>query len=249
MRLFSNESRCPELHFPSNLNIPPVVVLKLELLNMTVGMVSEVKQLLLSVRKLNLCDTCLLSSRKLACIVLKHRMEMLRCLLSKPSLCPCVSVWLCVKGFRPYYIWQISTHLRWHFYLKGTCKWREVGSRKEGTRHLLRASCMPDSGLDACLVHRGAFSSELWNERYFKKGREMRLGDPECFQVKSGASDLNWWRRTAVGNCGRWFPGTCVVFWEREGVESRHEGKGIEERWGFTVFSVLAGGRGQLGGC
>lgn len=50
---------------------------------MTVGMVSEVRQLLLSMRKLNLCDTRLLSSRKLASIVLKHRMEMLQCLSKK----------------------------------------------------------------------------------------------------------------------------------------------------------------------
>lgn len=84
-RLFFNESRCPELCFFSNLNIPPVVVRKLELLNMTVGMVSEVRQLLLSMRKLNLCDTRLLSSRKLASIVLKHRMQMLQCLLKKKN--------------------------------------------------------------------------------------------------------------------------------------------------------------------
>ena len=76
-RLFFNESRCPELYFLSNLNILPAVVSKLELLNRTMGMGSEVRQLLLSVRKLNLCDNRLLSSRKLACIVFNHRMECL----------------------------------------------------------------------------------------------------------------------------------------------------------------------------
>lgn len=102
--LLFNESRCPE---SSNLNISPAVVSKLELWNMAVGMVSKVRQLLLSVKKLNLCDTRLLSSRKLACVVFKHRMEMLQCLVSISGLCPCISVWLCIESFRLDCIWQI----------------------------------------------------------------------------------------------------------------------------------------------
>lgn len=39
--------------FSLSLHVPPAVVWKLELLNMTVGKVSEVRQLLLSMRKLN----------------------------------------------------------------------------------------------------------------------------------------------------------------------------------------------------
>ena len=130
--------------FPQILNIPPVVVLKPGLLNMTMGMVSEVKQLLLSVRKLNLCDTYFLPSRKLACIVLKHSVEMLQYLLSKSSLCPCIPV--CIKDFRLYYIWQTFMHLRWHFYLKGTCRGTWVV-------HLVECSTFDISSSHGLMVH------------------------------------------------------------------------------------------------
>lgn len=158
---------------------------------MTVGMLSEVRQLLLSVRKLNLCDTCLLSSRKLACIVLKHRMEMLQCLLSKSRLCLCISVEICVNGLRLYYVWQISMHRRWHFYLKGMRKWQEVDSRKEGTWHLLRASSMPDCGLHACFVlGRGEnFFLNSQIKSVFKKDRLMGLTS-----------------RTLLGKISFWWP-------------------------------------------
>ena len=88
------------------LNIPPAVVWKLELLNVAVGMVSEVRQLLLSMRKLNLYDTCLLSSRKLACVVLKHRMEMLVFIKQIHFMSLHICVIVC-KSFRQYCIWQI----------------------------------------------------------------------------------------------------------------------------------------------
>ena len=63
------------MYFSLKFKVLPAVVSKLELLNRTIGMGSEVRQLLLSVRKLNLCDNRLLSSGKLACIVFNQRME------------------------------------------------------------------------------------------------------------------------------------------------------------------------------
>lgn len=170
---------------------------------------------------------------------------MLQCLLSKSRLCLCISVEICVNGLRLYYVWQISMHRRWHFYLKGMRKWQEVDSRKEGTWHLLRASSMPDCGLHACFVlGRGEnFFLNSQIKSVFKKDRLMGLTS------RTLLGKISFWWPKLMGensNLGTWQVISQDIFgFLREGrVKSKDEGKALEEGWGLTLSLFLQeGGR------